>query len=117
MSQVIYLKFEQFLLDLITDSVNRRLIIYEKFDTTHQKTDQKVSVFKIYLEEIKKEQFSFDEYHKVMLFLTKLTSVLKNKLLIMRNVFSIRKTILFKVIMQETILNRTRDDDDYNHSS
>ena len=116
-NQIIYLKFEQFLLNLIIDSVNRRLIVYKKFDATHQKTDQKVSVFKIYLKEIKKELSSFDEYHKVMLFLVKLISVLKNKLLIMRNVLSIKEIILFKVIMQETILNRTRDDDDYNYSS
>ena len=47
-----------------------------------------------------------------MLFLAKLTSVLKNKLFIIRNVFNIRKTILFKVIMQEITLNRTRDDGD-----
>ena len=51
-----------------------------------------------------------------MLFLTKLISVLKNKLFIMRDVLSIKKTILFKTIMQETTLNRTRDDDDHNHS-
>ena len=97
--QVIYLKFEQFLLDLVTDSINRQLIVYEKFDATHQKIDQKVSVFKIYLKEIKKELSSFDEYHKAMLFLVKLTSVLKNKLFIMRNVSNTRETILFKVIM------------------
>ena len=35
----------------------------------------------------------------------------------MRNVLSIKEIILFKVIMQETTLNRTRDDDDYNYSS
>ena len=116
-NQIIYLKFEQFLLNLIIDSVNRRLIVYKKFNATHQKTDQKISVFKIYLKEIKKELSSFDEYHKVMLFLVKLISVLKNKLLIMRNVLSIKEIILFKVIMQETTLNRTRDDDDYNYSS
>ena len=52
-----------------------------------------------------------------MLFLAKLISVLKNKLLIMKNVFSIKEIILFKVIMQETTLNRTRDDDDHNYSS
>ena len=52
-----------------------------------------------------------------MLFLTKLISVLKNKLFIMRNVFSTRKIILFKVIMQKTTLNRTRDDDEHNHFS
>ena len=110
--QIIYLKFEQFLLNLVIDSINRRLIVYEKFDATHQKIDQKVSVFKVYLKEIKKELLLFDEYHKAMLFLTKLTSVLKNKLLIMKNVSNTRKTILFKIIMQETTLSRTRESDD-----
>ena len=52
-----------------------------------------------------------------MLFLAKFTSVLKTKLFIMKNVLSIRKTILFKAIMQETTLNRTRDDNEHNHSS
>ena len=117
LNQVIYLKFEQFLLDLIIDSVNRRLIVYEKFNATHQKTDQKISVFKIYLKEIERKLLSFDEYHKAMLFLTKLISVLKNKFLIMKNVLSIKETILFKIIMQETTLNRTRDNNEHNHSS
>ena len=97
--------------------MNRRLIVYEKFNAIHQKTDQKVSVFKIYLKEIERKLLSFDEYHKAMLFLAKLISVLKNKLLIMKDVLSTKKIILFKVIMQETTLNRTRDDDDHNHSS
>ena len=34
----------------------------------------------------------------------------------MRNMLNIRKIILFKVIMQEITLDRTRDDDDHNHS-
>ena len=110
--QVIYLKFEQFLLNIVIDSINRRFIVYEKFDATHQKIDQKVSVFKIYLKEIKRELSFFDEYHKVMLFLAKLIPVLKNKLLIMRDVPNIRKTILSKAIMQEITLSRTREDDD-----
>ena len=38
--------------------------------------------------------------------------MLKNKLFIIRNVLSIKETILFKAIMQETILNRTCDDND-----
>ena len=33
----------------------------------------------------------------------------------MKDVLNTKETILFKVIMQETILNCTRDDDDYNH--
>ena len=97
--QVIYLKFKQFLLNFIIDSINRRFIIYEKFDAIHQKIDQKVNTFKTYLKKRKRKLSFFDEYHKLMLFLTKLISVLKNKLFIMRNEFNIRKTILFKTIM------------------
>ena len=110
--QIIYLKFEQFLLNLVTDSINRRLIAYEKFNTTHQKIDQKVSVFKAYLKKIKKKLSLFDEYYKAMLFLAKLTSVLKNKLLIMRDVPNTKETILFKIIMQKIILSRTREGGD-----
>ena len=33
----------------------------------------------------------------------------------MKDVFNIKKTILFKAIMQEITLNRTRNDNDYNH--
>ena len=51
-----------------------------------------------------------------MLFLIKLISILKNKFLIMKNVLNIKKIILFKIIMQKIILNRTREDDD-NHNS
>ena len=103
------------MLNLIIDSINRRFIVYEKFDAIHQKIDQKISVFKIYLKEIKRELFFFDEYHRVMLFLIKLISMLKNKLLIMRNVFNIKKIILFKVIMQKIILSCTREGGD-NHN-
>ena len=34
----------------------------------------------------------------------------------MRDMSNTKKIILFKAIMQETILNRTRDDDDHNYS-
>ena len=100
------------MLNLIINSINRRLIVYEKFDAIHQKIDQKINVFKIYLKEIKKELSFFNKYHKVMLFLIKLISILKNKFFIMRNVSNIRKIILFKIIMQKITLSRTREDDD-----
>ena len=103
------------MLNLIIDSINRRLIVYKKFDAIHQKIDQKINVFKIYLKEIKKELSFFDEYYRTMLFLIKLTSVLKNKLFIMKNVPNIKETILFKIIMQKITLSRTREDDD-NHN-
>ena len=82
--QIIYLKFEQFLLNFVIDLINRRLIIYKKFDAIYQKIDEKVNVFKIYLKELEKELLSFDEYYKVMLFLVKLTLVLKNKLFLIK---------------------------------
>ena len=75
--QVIYLKFEQFLLNFVIDSINRRFIVYKKFNTIHQKIDHKTNVFKIFLKEIQKTLFSFNEYHKVILFLTKFISVSK----------------------------------------
>ena len=114
--QIIYLKFEQFLLNFVVDSINRQFIVYENFDAIHQKIDQKVNVFKIYLKEIKRELFFFDKYHKTMLFLVKLISVLKNKLLIMKNVSNTKEIILFKIIMQKITLSRTREGDDNNNN-
>ena len=96
--------------------INRRLIVYEKFNAIHQKIHQKVNVFKFYLKEIKRELFFFDDYYKTMLFLVKLISVLKNKLVMMRDVFNIKKIDLFKVIMQEITLSRTREDGDNNNN-
>ena len=104
------------MLNLIVDSINRRFIVYKKFDAIHQKIDQKINVFKTYLKEIKRKLSLFNEYYKIMLFLAKLTPVLKNKLFIIKDIFNIRKSILFKIIMQKIMLNRTREDDD-NHNS
>ena len=64
------------------------------------------------MKEIERELSPFDKYYKTILFLAKLTSMLKNKFVIMRDMSHTRKTILFKAIMQEIILNRTRDDGD-----
>ena len=114
--QVIYLKSKQFLLNLVVDSINRWLIVYEKFNAIYQKIDQKVNVFKIYLEKMKRELSYFDEYHKIMLFLIKLTSVLKNKFLIIKDVSNIKETILFKIIMQEITLSRTRESNSNNNN-
>ena len=73
-----------------------------------------MSVFKIYLKKIKKELLLFDKYYKVM-FLIKLILMLKNKLFIIKNIFNIKKIILFKVIIQKITLSRTRENDD-NHN-
>ena len=88
----------------------------KKFNTIHQKIDQKINVFKIYLKEIKRKLSFFDEYRKVILFLAKFTSILKNKFFITKIVFNIKKTILFKSIMQEIILSHTRENDNNNNN-
>ena len=98
-NQIIYLRFEQFSLNFIIDLINRRFIVYQKFDVIHQKIVQKVNVFKIYLKEIKKKLFSVNEYHKVILFLVKFTFVLKNKLFIIKNVSKIKEITFFKIMM------------------
>ena len=97
--RVINLKFKQFLLNFIIDSINRRFIVYRKFDATHQKIDQKVNVFKIYSKEIERKLSSFGEYFKIIWFLIRLILVLKNKLLIIRNVLNTKEIILFKIII------------------
>ena len=93
------------------ESINRQFIVYEKFDAIHQKIDYKVSVFRVYLKEIKRKLFLFDKYNKIILFLIKFILILKNKLFIMKHVFNIKKTILLKIIMQEIILSHTYEDD------
>ena len=50
-----------------------------------------------------------------MLFLIKLIPILKNKLLIMKNMPNIKKIILFKIIMQKITMSRMRENDD-NHN-
>ena len=68
------------------------------------------------MKKIKRELFSFDKYDKIMLFLAKLISMLKNKLLTMRNISNIKEIVIFKAIIQETIFNRIRDNNNYNYS-
>ena len=115
--QMIYLKLEQFLLNFVIDSINRRFIVYKKFDAVDQKIDQKINVFKIYLEKIKIKMLSFNEYYKIMLFLIKLISILRNELFIIKNVSNIKKVILFKIIIQKLIVNRTREENVSNNNS
>ena len=44
-----------------------------------------------------------------MLFLAKLTSMLKSKFCILKNIFNIKRIILFKIIMQKIMLSCTRE--------
>ena len=69
-------------------------------------------MFKIYLKNLKNYLFEFSKIHKTNIFLTKLKSKLKNKLLNTSTVFNIKKKILAQTIMQEKILKRARSVDD-----
>ena len=102
--------FKSFLLDLIADPVNRRLLAYEKFEATRQRQDQKVSVFKAYLEELKAHLHPMPEELRANFFLAKLRPELKNKILSTDNVPKQREEILAIAIMQENTLDRARPD-------
>ena len=100
--------FKSFLLDLIADPVNRRLLAYEKWEAAKQRQDEKVSNFKAYLEELEAHLPPFAEEHRANIFLAKLRPELKNKILSTDNVPKQREEILAMAIMQETILKSAR---------
>ena len=100
--------FKQFLLNLVSDPVNRRLLAYERFESARQLPNQKVSVFKAYLEETESHLPEFTEAHRANLFLAKLNAELKSKILSTGEAASTREGILAKAIMQEKTLERVR---------
>ena len=73
-------------------------------------------VFKTYFKNLKNHLFNFLEHHRVNIFLTKLKSKLKNKLLSTNTMLKIKEKILTQTIMQKKTLKRQykSDSDDYN---
>ena len=100
--------FEEFLLNLVADPANRRLRAYEKWESAKQGATQKVTAFKGYLEELEAHLPPFSEEHRVNIFLSKLNSDLKNKLLSTGNVPKQREELLAQALMQEQVLERSR---------
>lgn len=103
-----YERFQVFLLNLIIDPANRRLLAYERWEEAKQQPNQKVSVFKAYLEEVEAQIPEFSEGHKANFFLAKLKPELKGKILSTGNVPTQREDILAQAIMQERVLERAR---------
>ena len=101
---------------MITNLINRYLIVYEKWEAMKQ-WDIKILIFKTYFEKLEDYLLSFEEKHKANFFLVKLRSKLKNKILNINNVFKLRKKILIMIIMQKNILNRNRAEDEFNNQS
>ncbi len=98
--------FRNFLLDLVADPVNRRLLAHERWNSARQAKDQKVSVFKAYLEELESHLDPMPEKFKADMFLTKIRSELKDKILGTGRVPTTREDILALAIMQEKTLER-----------
>lgn len=107
-AQITFDQFKQFMLDLVADPANRRLLAYERFEEAKQKPDQKVTHFKAYLEDIEAQLPQFPEEIRANMFLAKLKPDLKNKILSTGNVPKLREEILAQAIMQESTLGRGR---------
>ena len=112
MNDVTFDDFENFLLNLIVDSINRRLNVYERWKKAKQNSNQKISTFKIYLKNLKSHLLEFEKIHKTFIFFVKLRFEFKQKILNIDNVSNIRKNILNVVIMQKKNLKRQRENND-----
>lgn len=108
----IFLEYEKFFFDLISNLMNRHLAVYENWKIVRQKPDQKISAFKAYLEELKNHIPILNPTHQTNFFLIKLKSDLKDKILSIDNVSNNKEKILVKVLMQKQILKRSRRNTD-----
>ncbi len=95
----IFEEFRQFLLNLIANFANRRLLVYERWKNARQKSNQKIIAFKKYLNELETHLSSLLEKHRIYIFLIKLKSNLKVKILDIDNVSNIRDELLTIIIM------------------
>ena len=72
-------------------------------------------VFKTYLKNLESHLSDFLEHHRANIFLTKLKSKLKNKLLSTDTMLKIREEILTQTIMQKKTLKRQHENDSDDH--
>ena len=79
--------------------MNRRLNIYKRFKKIKQNSNQKITIFKIYLKNLKNHLFEFEKIHKTFIFFVKFHFEFKQKILNIDNVLNIRKNILNIIIM------------------
>ena len=105
---VTFAYFRNFLLDLVADPLNRRLLAYERLDEARQKPDQKVTLFKSYLEELESHVEPVPEEHRANSFLAKLRPDLKALVIGTGRVPKTREEILALAILQEGNLERSK---------
>ena len=111
LNDVTFDDFENFLLNLIADSVNRRLNAYERWEEAKQNSNQKITTFKAYLKDLESHLPEFEETHKAFIFLAKLRHELKQKIFGTESVPDTREGILEVAIMQKKNLERQRSGD------
>lgn len=99
--------FKRFLLDLVNDPINRRLLSYEKINEAAQRPHQKISVFKAYLEELESHIAPASEEQRANTFLTKMQPNLKNQILATGNVPRTREEIFALALRLERTLEQT----------
>ena len=99
LSKNFYAKFMTFLLNLITNLINRRFFAYERWKEIKQRFDQKMLAFKTHLKKLKTQLFKFNQKHIIMIFLAKLKQNLKFKIISINSVSHLRKNLLTLIIM------------------
>ena len=91
LSKKFYAKFMTFLFNLITDLINRRLLVYERWKEIKQKSNQKMLAFKTYLKKLKTQLSEFNQKYKIIIFLAKLKQNLKFKISNINSVLHLKK--------------------------
>ena len=109
--------FKRFLLNLIIDPTNRYLLAYKKQKKTRQKSNQKVTVFKTYLEEVEAHLPPISKKYRANFFLAKLQPRLKDRILSTSNISKLREEILAIAIIQKKVSERIRRDIDNSSNS
>ena len=94
-----FLEFKQFLLNLVADPANRRLFAYKRWEEARQRPDQKVAIFKAYLEELEGHLPEFPKEHQTNFLFIKLKPELKNKLLGMGKLPKLKEELLAVAII------------------
>ena len=72
LKNIFYDYFKSFLLNLVTNSMNRRFLVYETWKRIRQRSNQKMSNFKNELKKYEIHLFSFKKMHKINFFFCKL---------------------------------------------
>ena len=98
--------FKRFLLNLVIDPTNRYLLAYKKQKKARQKPNQKVTVFKAYLEEVEAYLPPISKEYRANFFLAKLQPRLKDRILSTSNMPKLRKEILAIAIIQKKVSER-----------